>query len=97
MERDKNKALSDVTEFIEGWKKKKEDYRKGWSFKYGWPAKNVKTTFDYMGYSFTITPEDLGLSGDPWADGFMEKIQQYIENDLERFGATNIRSFGDLD
>ena len=95
-----NKAVK----LLENWKKKKDLYLEKWKAldeRYGnggWPAKGVKTEFNYLGEKFVIEPETIGLDPcDPWDQGFLEYLQKDIGKDLEEIGATDIYHTGYLD
>ena len=79
------------------WKNGFQKERAEWLNSYRWPAKLVSTSYRYEGYSYDIKPEDLGLSDDPYDQGFMESIQFDLEEDLRRYGATHIISGGLMD
>ena len=81
----------------EKWKACFQEEKEKWDKNPGWPAKLVQTTFMLNGIKYTIEPPDLGLSYDPWDQGFMEHIQGDIRKDLESIGATDINNFGFLD
>lgn len=81
------------TEWKDDFKKEKEE----WGKSPKWPAKLVETTFKLNGIKYAIEPFDIGLSTDPWDQGFMESIQSDIESDLREYGATDIGSWGFLD
>lgn len=68
-----------------------------WDRNPGWPAKFVETTFKLYGQKFSLGPGDIGLTSDPWDQGFMEKVQGFMEKDLKEVGATEIRRFGFID
>ncbi|MBR2824856.1 MAG: hypothetical protein IKE51_01105 [Solobacterium sp.] len=74
----------------------KEDYQK-WQKNLGWPAKYVETRCVLYGEQVIFYPDDIGVSGDCWGEGFMELKQKEIEKDLREIGATNIVSYGFLD
>ena len=84
-------------ELKEKWKECFREAKKKWDQDPGWPAKLVSTTFVLNGVTYTIEPPDLGLSYDPWDQGFMESIQRYIRADLEECGATDVYNTGFLD
>jgi len=79
------------------WKKKIKKEKEEWDKGSKWPAKLVKTRFMLNGIEYTIWPSDIGLSDDPWDQGFMESIQSEIKADLKEFGATDIFNYGFLD
>ena len=62
-----------------------------------WPSKLVETRFYLGGQTWSIGPTDIGLTRDGWDQGFMETVQDEMEADLKRIGATEIVSFGFLD
>ncbi len=82
---------------IKKWKDDFHEAKLEWDKKPLWPAKCVGTSYEYEGYSYGIEPTDLGLTMDPYDQGFMELIQEDIENDLKKHGADNIQSGGLLD
>ena len=79
------------------WRNKFKNEKEEWDKNPQWPAKLVNTTFKLHGIKYTIFPSDIGLSTDPWDQGFMESIQNDIETDLKEYGATDIFSCGFLD
>lgn len=79
------------------WRTKFKDKKAEWDKDPKWPAKLVETTCKLHGIQYTIYPSDIGLSTDPWDQGFMESIQSDMEADLKEYGATDIYSFGFLD
>lgn len=79
------------------WRNKFKNEKAAWDKNPKWPAKLVKTTFKLHGIQYTIYPSDIGLSTDPWEQGFMESIQSNMEADLKEYGATDIFSCGFLD
>lgn len=85
------KILSD------NWKEKFKEKKIKWDQDPGWPAKLVETKFKLNGEECTILPQDLGLSSDPWDQGFMESIQADIAKDLKDYGAADIYNLGFLD
>lgn len=90
----KPQILSSMKEL---WKNKFKNEKTEWDKNPKWPAKLVKTEFKLHGIRYTIYPSDIGLSTDPWDQGFMESIQSDIEKDLKEYGATDIFSCGFLD
>lgn len=79
------------------WKNKYIREKAEWDQDPKWPAKLVHTSFKLRGIEYTIYPSDIGLSTDPWDQGFMETIQNDMEKDLMEYGATDIFSVGFLD
>lgn len=69
-----------IFELKEKWKECFREAKEKWDQDPGWPAKLVSTTFVLNGVEYTIEPPDLGLSYDPWNQGFMESIQQTWRN-----------------
>lgn len=86
-----------IFELKEKWKECFREAKEKWNQDPGWPAKLVSTTFVLNGVKYTIEPPDLGLSYDPWDQGFMESIQGDIRKDLEECGATDVYNTGFLD
>lgn len=86
-----------LSELKEKWKECFREAKEKWDQDPGWPAKLVSTTFVLNGVKYTIEPPDLGLSYDPWDQGFMESIQGDIRKDLEECGATDVYNTGFLD
>ncbi len=81
----------------ETWKSRFLKEKEEWDKTPGWPAKFVNTTFKLNGIQYTISTADLGLSLETRDQGFMESIQNDIEKDLEKYGASDIYSSGFLD
>ena len=86
-----------IFELKEKWKECFREAKEKWDQDPRWPAKLVSTTFVLNGVEYTIEPPDLGLSYDPWDQGFMESIQGDIRKDLEECGATDVYNTGFLD
>ena len=90
-----NQQILDVLLSICKEKFKKEKER--WDKKPKWTSKIVKTKFKLNGKECVILPQDIGLSSDPWDQGFMESIQSDIAKELKKYGATDIYNLGFLD
>ena len=90
-----------IYEFMEKWEKNAADAMK--TYKFGWPAKLVKTCFTYAGKKYAIVPETFGIpddlcecfQGGPWVT---EKYGGGFDDDLRKIpGVTNVWSDGFLD
>ncbi len=92
---EKNEQI--ISALKEKWKNGFKKEREEWDKDQKWPAKHVETTFCLNGIKYSIGPSDIGLTSDPWDQGFMETIQYKIEKDLEKCGATDIYNLGFLD
>lgn len=79
------------------WKAEFETKKEEWDKNPGWPAKYVKTEFILNGGKYSLFPSDIGLTYDCWDQGFMETVQADISEDLEEYGATDIRNIGFID
>ena len=97
----KNTKAYEIEKLLAEWTEKKKLYMEeyyGLDGKGGWPAKHVSIDFDYDGEHYEMHMEDIGIVYDTaWDEGFFEFLQDYIVRDLEKIGATNIRTWGFLD
>jgi hypothetical protein len=60
-----------------------------------WYAKMVKTDYCYEGITYHLWPQNLNIRSNQ--QGFMESVQDEIEKDLIKYGATEVYSHGMLD
>ncbi|MCR5459896.1 MAG: hypothetical protein K6F51_08375 [Acetatifactor sp.] len=93
----RQKAELVVRDLCVKWKSQFAAKKKEWDQDPRWPAKCVETTFKLYGQEFSLGPADIGLSSDPWDQGFMESVKGIMRDDLEKEGATNVRRYGFLD
>ena len=87
--------------FMEKWEKNAADAMK--TYKFGWPAKLVRTEFVYEGRKYSIVPETFGIPDDlcecfqqgPWVT---KTYGGGFDDDLQAIpGVTHVFSHGFLD
>lgn len=93
----KQKAELIIRKLYKKWKIQFAEKKMEWDRDPGWPAKLVETTFKLYGQEYSLGPTDIGLSSDPWDQGFMESVQGIMKKDLEKEGATDICNYGFID
>lgn len=74
-----------------------QEEKQEWDRDPGWPAKLVVTKFTLFGTEYAIRPKDLGWDGDGFDQGFMESVQDKMEEDLKAVGAEHVFSDGFLE
>ncbi len=88
-------------ELVLEWRKKKELYKIeywGADGKGGWPAKLTEIDFNYKGRYYEMHMEDTGIFYmSPYHEGFFEFLEDYIAEDLKKIGATEVRTWGEMD
>ena len=85
-------------EYLKGkWIRDFREEKKEWDRDPGWAARCVVTRCKLHGVEYEIRPEDLGWNDYGFGEGFMESVQDKMEEDLKAVGAELVISFGFLE
>ncbi len=85
-------------EYLTGeWRVKFKKAKEEWFRRFIGPDIPASTSYDFNGKRYRIEPKDIGLTNHLYDQAFMLSIQNEIEEDLEKYGATEISSRGLMD